>query len=187
MNGRNAFEKCPIYETDNLIFTKVKVEDAIELFQCYSDPITKSHMNNDNCGGEWPCNSINIVKQGIKGWENEFDARFYIRWSVMHKQINKIIGTIEIAPVPNITRFFDGCQTGILRIDIVSFLENEVVFSEILKMATDNFYLDFAISNIIIKATEDDTQRVLALENNNFEELKNNSFIRYSVYYIKRK
>lgn len=186
MNNKNPFEKCPLYETDNMIFTKVKDKDAKELFECYSDPITKSHMNNDNCGGEWDCHSIDIVRKGISGWEKEFDARFYIRWSVRYKQVNKIIGTIEIAPIPNTTRFLDGvCQTGILRIDAISSLENKAIFSEILKMVTDNFYTDFDIENIIIKATQDDNQRILALENNNFEKLKNNSIIPYSDYYVK--
>lgn len=188
MNNKNPFEKCPIYETDDLIFTKVKDEDAKELFECYSDPITKSHMNNDNCGGEWDCHSIDVVRKGISGWEKEFDAKFYIRWSVTHKRINKIIGTIEIAPIPNTTRFLDGvCKTGILRIDIISSFENESTFSEISKMVTDSFYTDFDIENIITKATQDDIQRSLALENNNFDKLKNNTFIPYIDYYIKRK
>ena len=188
MNITNPFEICPVYETSNLIFTKVKVEDAKELFECYSDPITKSHMNNDNCGGNWDMHSIEVAIKGINGWKQEFDDGFYIRWSVKHKEINKIIGTIEIAPVPNKTRFWDGvCQTGILRIDIISPLENEAVFSEILNMASDNFFADFDIDNIIIKATQDDTERVLALENNNFEKLQSNSIISYSDYYIKRK
>lgn len=187
MNNRNPFDKCPVYETNNLMFTKVKKEDAADLFECYSDPITMSRMNNDNCGGVWDMHNIDTVIKGIKGWKQEFDDRFYIRWSVNHKKISKIIGTIEIAPIPNTTRFWDGvCQTGILRIDIISSLESEAVFSEILKMVTDNFFTDFNIKNIIIKATQDDIQRILALRNNNFDILENNSFP-YSDYFIKRK
>jgi hypothetical protein len=189
LRGRkNPFEKCPFYETDGLIFTKVKDEDAAELLLCYSDPITKGHMNNDNCGGEWNCSSIDEVKKGINGWEKEFDAKFYIRWSVTSKQANKIIGTIEIAPIPNTTRFLDGvCRVGILRMDILSSFENENVFSEILKMANDNFYADFDIDSIITKAAADDTQRVLALKNSGFKKLESNSIVPYSDYYIKRK
>jgi hypothetical protein len=187
MNNINPFDKCPVYETNNLILTKVKEEDAIDLFECYSDPITKNRMNNDNCGGVWDTRNIDVVIKGIKGWNQEFDDRFYIRWSINHKQTNKIVGTIEIAPVPNTTRFRDGvCETGILRIDIISYLENEIILSEILRMASDNFYTDFDISNIIIKATKDYGERVLALENKNFEKLENNSFP-YSDYFIKRK
>lgn len=184
----NPFEKCPVYETDNLIFIKVKEEDAEELFECYSDLITVSHMNNDNCGGDWDISTIGIVKKGIRGWESEFDAKFYIRWSVTHKHTKRIIGTIEIAPVPNTTRFLDGvCQTGILRIDILSSFEKVEIFSEILKMAKDNFYMEFDIKNIVTKATTDGLPRTLALKNNSFDKCENKSIIKYNDYYIKRK
>lgn len=186
MKDINPFEKCPVYETENLLFTKIKVEDAADLFECYSDPITKSHMNNDNCGGEWNCHSIDVVKQGIRAWEQEFKDKFYIRWSITYKPTNKKIGTIEIAPVPNTMRFLDGvCQIGILRVDIISFLEKEEIFSEIFNMATNNFYLDFDINSIITKATQDDFQRVSSLDNCSYKRLENYSVIQYSDYYIK--
>jgi hypothetical protein len=137
----DPFVSCPVYETDNLLFSKVREQHAEELFKCYSDPVTVSHMNNDNCGGDWDVSSIEIVRRGIRGWESEYDAKFYIRWSITHKESKRIIGTIEIAPVPNTTRFFDGmCSTGILRMDILSSFEKEEIFSEILKMARDNFH-----------------------------------------------
>lgn len=184
----NPFEKCPVYETDNLKFTRVKEDDAEELFECYSDPITLSHMNNDNCGGDWDVSTIDIVKRGIRGWKSEFDAKFYIRWSVTHKPANRIIGTIEIAPVPNTIRFLDGvCQNGILRVDIISTFENEQIFTEILKTATENFYIDFDIKNIVIKAGKADLTRVLALNNNGFNKYEEKSIIKYNDYYFKRK
>lgn len=61
-----------------------------------------------------------------------------------------------------------------------------MILSEILRMVSDNFYTDFDISNIIIKATKDDGERVLALENKNFDKLESNTFP-YSNYFIKRK
>jgi ribosomal-protein-alanine N-acetyltransferase len=184
----NPFEKCPVYETDNLTFTMVKEEDAEELFQCYSDPITASHMNNDNCGGDWDVSTIDIVKKSIGGWVKEFDAKFYIRWSVTHKYTKRIIGTIEIAPIPNTTKFLDGvCENGILRVDIISTFENEQILTEILKMATENFYIDFDIKNIVIKSRKDDLARVLALKNNRFDKYEEKSIVKYNHYYIKRK
>ncbi|WP_379163067.1 GNAT family N-acetyltransferase [Paenibacillus sp. sgz5001063] len=183
----NPFEHCPIYETDHLVFTKVKEEDAKDLFECYSDPITKGHMNNDNCGGEWDCPSIDNVRQGINAWNKEFDARFFIRWSVRYKQLNKVIGTIELAPIPNTTRFLDGvCQSGILRIDIISSFEDRAIFSEILQIVTDHFYIDFGIDNIITKVTTDDIERIQAVEDNHFIKLEDNPFIPFDNYYLKK-
>lgn len=184
----NPFEKCPVYETDNLKFTMVKEEDAEELFKCYRDPITVSHMNNDNCGGDWNISTIKNVKKGIAGWIKEFEEKFYIRWSVTHKQTEKIIGTIEIAPIPNTTRFLDGvCENGILRVDIISAFEDEELLSEIFRMATENLYMDFNIKNIVTKARKSDVVRVLALKNNKFNIYEEKSIIKYNDYYIKRK
>lgn len=184
----NPFEKCPVYETDNLKFVMVKEEDAEELLQCYTDPITVSHMNNDNCGSDWNVSTIENVKKGISGWIKEFDEKFYIRWSVTHKKTRRIIGTIEIAPIPNTTRFLDGvCEIGILRVDIISAFESEELLTEIFKMVTGNFYIDFDIKNIVTKARKGDVVRVLALKNNKFNMYEEKSIIKYSDYYIKRK
>lgn len=90
--------------------------------------------------------------------------------------------------VPNTTRFLDGvCQNGILRVDIISTFENEQIFTEILKMAAENFYIDFDIKNIVIKAGKADLTRVLALKNNSFNKYEEKSIIKYSDYYFKRK
>lgn len=187
MQRVNPFEKCPVYETESMLFTLVKEEDANDLYECYTDPITKSHMNNDNCGGVWDIYGIEPVLGAIRGWIEVFKEKFFIRWSITNKTTNKIIGTIEIAPIPNTTRFLDGeCKIGILRIDLISSSEQESVFTEILNMTTNHFFNDFAIDQIIIKAEKIDTERVLALKDCLFSEVPDKSIIPYQDYYIKR-
>ncbi|MDQ0194883.1 GNAT family N-acetyltransferase [Paenibacillus wynnii] len=184
MQTVNPFEKCPVYETESMLFSLVKEEDAKDLFECYSDPITKSHMNNDNCGGVWDFHGIEPVLEAIRGWITVFKEKFFIRWSITNKTTNKIIGTIEIAPIPNTTRFLDGeCKIGILRIDMISSAEKESVFNEILNMATDHFFKDFEIEQIITKAEKIDAQRVSALKNCMFSEVPDQSIIPYPDYY----
>ncbi|MNE30751.1 hypothetical protein D3C80_1242830 [compost metagenome] len=187
MQRINPFEKCPVYETESLLFTLVKEEDAIDLFECYSDPITKGHMNNDNCGGIWDFYGIEPVFRAIRGWIEVFKEKFFIRWSVTDKATHKIIGTIEIAPIPNTTRFLDGeCKLGILRMDMISSSEKESVFTEILNMATHHFFNDFAIEEIITKAEKIDAPRVLALKSCMFSEVPDKTILPYQDYYIKR-
>ena len=60
-----------------------------------------------------------------------------------------------------------------------------MIFSEIFNMAINNFHSDFDIDSIIIKATQDDIQRVLSLKNCSYERLENYKIIPYSDYYIK--
>lgn len=181
----NPFGCCPIYETENFKFTKVKEKDAEQLYRCYSDPVTKSRMNNDNCGGPWNIKGVESVQKGIRGWIKEFDDGFYIRWSINHKNSGKIVGTVEIAPIPNFTRFWDGkCNTGILRIDIISSLEDEKNISEVLSVVSDHFFADFNVGKIIIKATEEDSERRTALRKNNFNKFEDSSFP-FSDYFVK--
>lgn len=188
MRKINPFETCPVYETEKLIFTKIKLEDAIDLFEVYSDLVTRHHMNNDNCGGEWQCNTIEIIEQGIKSWEQEYLDKFYIRWTVTLKSINKAIGTIELAPVPNISRFFDGnCNTGILRVDIKSNFETEDIFTEIYSMVKNQMFSDFQIKKIITKCNVEEEQRVFGLKRCKFQKLEDYKIIPYKNYYITKR
>lgn len=48
-------------------------------------------------------------------------------------------------------------------------------------MATKNFYIDFDIKNIVIKASKDDLPRVLALKNNSFDKYEEKSIINIMI------
>lgn len=181
----NPFIKCPEYETENFFITKIKMEDAADLFEVYSDLTTRSHMNNDNCGGEWPCNSLEVVQLGIRSWEQEYDDKYYIRWAIVKKSNMKRIGTIELAPAPGRLRFFDGiCTTGILRVDLKSELETVDVFTEIYEMTNTEMIEIFGIEKIITKGEPDEMGRIKGLENSKYKRLSDNEIIPYTNYFI---
>ena len=117
----NPFDECPVYGTEHFIYSLINDNDAEDLFICYSDPVTLSHMNNDNCNGEFQCASIGVMKDAIRRWQEEYERRTFLRWSVKDKNNCKAIGTIEIAPLPW-GKWFFGKETpiGILRIDLLS-------------------------------------------------------------------
>lgn len=184
----NPFLHCPEYETENFIVTKIKLADAEDLFEVYSDLTTRSHMNNDNCGGEWQCNTLEVVQEGIRSWEREYDEKYYIRWTVTNKKLKKHIGTIELAPAPGRLRFFDGiCTTGILRVDIKSELENEEVFSEIYNMTDSEMMETFGVERIITKGVPSEVERIKGLGKGHYIKLPDNEIIPYPHYYIKNK
>lgn len=188
MIKNNPFEVCPEYETKNYLITKIKIEDAEDLFEVYSDSTTRKHMNNDNCGGEWPCSSLEVVQRGIKSWENEYDDKYYIRWTITQKSNLKSIGTMELAPAPGRLRFFDGvCNTGILRLDIKSELETTEVFSEIYSMTNIEMIDYFGIEKIITKGNPEEVERVKGLEMSKYKRLPDNKIIPFSNYYISGK
>jgi RimJ/RimL family protein N-acetyltransferase len=165
----NPFDKCPIYETENCTYRLVKDDDAEDLFIVYSDPITLSHMNNDNCKGEFRCASVDVMQDAIRRWQNDYERRTFLRWSIIYKNTTKAIGTIEIAPLPW-GRWFFGKETpiGILRIDLLSCYEQETILTEIFKMMGTELANDFEVNQVIMKAPPNEPEKIKALITNKF-------------------
>ena len=178
----NPFDECPIYETAHFIFRLVNEEDAEDLFICYSDPITLQHMNNDNCNGEWRPTSSEELKYA---WKKDYERRTFLRWSIKDKIVGKVVGTIEIAPLPW-GRWFFGQETpiGILRIDILSTYEKETVFVEIITLMSFELANDFEVNQVIMKALPEESEKASALLQNQFCPYTKASFP-YSHYYMK--
>jgi len=188
MYFENPFDLCPEYETDQLLFTKVKSEDALELLEVYSDKTTIIHMNNDNCGDVWQCHSIDVMNKGISSWNQAYEDMHFIRWTVRLKINRRVIGTIELAPAPSDRRFFyKECSTGILRVDLKSEYETKEIFSEIYRMTNTEMIEIFGIEKIITKCQKDESERLIGLNNSLYKRLPNYEIIKYPNYYISYK
>jgi RimJ/RimL family protein N-acetyltransferase len=182
----NPFDECPIYETENFTYRLVNDNDTEDLFICYSDPVTLSHMNNDNCNGEFRCASIDIMKDAIRRWQKDYERRTFLRWSLIKKNIGKAIGTIEIAPLPW-GKWFFGKETpvGILRIDLLSKYEQESIFTEIVGLMTTELANDFEVNQVIMKAPPNEQEKINALVINQFHPYILTDFP-YEHYYMKQ-
>ena len=178
----NPFDECPVYETEHFVFRLVNENDAEDLFICYSDPVTLKHMNNDNCGGEWRPKSADELKYA---WQKDYERRTFLRWSIKFKITNRVIGTIEIAPLPW-GRWFFGAEPpiGILRIDLLSSFEKQGFFAEIICLMATEIADDFEVNKIIMKASPDEAEKVNALILNHFYP-DTNKEVGYDDYYIK--
>ena len=179
----NPFDECPVYETEHFKYKLVNDDDVEDLFICYSDPVTLSHMNNDNCNGEFRCASVDIMKDAIQRWQKDYKRRTFLRWSIKNKDSGKVIGTIEIAPLPW-GKWFFGKETpiGILRIDLLSTFEQESTFSEIIGLMSTELARDFEVNQVIMKAPPDELGKVNALILNDFQTYKLTDFP-YKHYY----
>jgi len=178
----NPFDECPIYETEHFIFRLVNETDAKDLFICYSDPITLKHMNNDNCNGEWHPKSADELKNA---WQRDYELRHFLRWSIKNKETDKIIGTIEIAPLPW-GKWFFGKEPpiGILRLDLLSVYEQEMIFIEIIGLMGTELANDFEVNQVIMKALPNESGKVNALIKNQFIPYELPDFP-YKHYYMK--
>jgi len=178
----NPFDECPVYETAHFIFSLVCEDDAEDLFICYSDPVTLAHMNNDNCGGKWCPQSPDELKFA---WQKDYERRRFLRWSIKWRESGRAVGTIEIAPLPWGQWFF-GVQKpiGILRIDLLSVYETEVLLSEIIALMATEIMAGFEVNQVVMKAPPDQPEKVNALLANGFAPTKIN-ILPYEDYYSK--
>jgi hypothetical protein len=178
----NPFDECPVYETKHFTYALVNADDAEDLFVVYSDQATLGHMNNDNCPpGEWRP----TVDELKTAWRRDYELRHFLRWSIRDKEIGKVIGTVEIAPLPW-GRWFFGKEPpiGILRLDLLSIYERESIFTEIIGLMGSELANDFEVNQVIMKAPPDEPERVNALIANNFHPHSLDSFP-YNHYYEK--
>lgn len=185
MKKINPFDECPVYETKSFILSLISLDDAEDLFVCYSDPITLSHMNNDNCSGEFMCPTVDVMRNAINSWLAEYENRTFVRWSVKDKESKKVVGTIEIAPLPWGRWFFgEEKPNGILRIDLLSDYEKEEAFIELVGIIASELANDFEVNQVIMKAVPEEVGKVNALIKNNFQPYVLTDFP-FKHYYIR--
>lgn len=182
---KNPFQECPVYETKQFIFRLVEENDAEDLLECYSDPKSAGIFNSDNCNCDFVFKTSEEIKKYIKFWLAEYKMQYYVRFSIVEKESNKAIGTIEIFVKKEI--FEDIGRVGLLRLDLASYYEREEYINEILVMIEDNFFEDFEVDNLITKAIPKATSRIAALKSNNYRAIENNAIVPYEHYFMKSK
>ncbi len=183
----NPYESCPVYETGSFILRFVEMSDAGDLLFCYSDLKSVKFMNADRCTSNFYYKTFDEMKSCISMWIDEYKNKGFVRFSIIDKSINKAVGTIEMFGCNDVK---DSSQDwGILRIDLASQYEKTDLISELLEIATNNFYDVFNVKNIITKAIAEAVERRDALRRYGFcimtdtqkvpnIKLNNNYFIR---------
>lgn len=178
----SPYEKCPTFESSNFNIRLVEENDAEDLLDCYSDPISAKYFNSDNCLNNFVYKSVDEVKNGISFWLKEYRKKYYIRFSILEKISLKAIGTIEMFAKEG--AFGDYGRVGVLRVDISSRYESLEDISELLELINDNFYNIFKVDSIITKAIPEAQERIVALKNKGYSALQPNYIVPYDHYYI---
>jgi [ribosomal protein S5]-alanine N-acetyltransferase len=179
----NAYEKCPIYETNSFVLRLVQKSDAQDLLECYSDSISAKFFNSDNCINNFIYKSLDEMKSCIEFWIQSYENQYFIRFSIIDKKINKAIGTIEFFARKE--AFENIGKVGVLRVDLVSEYEIETLMTEVLNVINDNFYEVFKVQSIITKAIPQAEQRIIALRNSGYKELNDNPVMLFDSYYVR--
>lgn len=180
-NGKpDPYEVCPTYESKSFILRLVSIDDAADLLECYRNPTVSVQANSANCDYGYGSQTLDEMQNFIERWLEEYRCRSFVRFSIINKQENKTVGTVEI---------FDGGHRGhsILRIDLLSAYENAGQFDELLRVA-DCFFYDFGtVDQLVTKAVPDSVERIDILTRNGYIPYPVSGEWEHKDYYVKRR
>lgn len=140
---KNVYEKCPVYETDSFILRQVKLEDARDLLDCYSDRENVAKLNADCCTSDFYYTTLEQMEDCIRFWLREYEKHYYVRFAVVPKVKGCPVGTVEIF----------GGEAGVLRIDLAAEYHTERNITELAGLAIEQFAEDFGVGSIKIKTS----------------------------------
>ena len=182
----NVYVNCQEFENDRYKLRLVSEDDYTDLLKVYSDIKAVPLFNSDNCGGDdFYYTSEKRMKEAIDYWKFEYDRKGFVRWSIIDKDINEVIGTIELFHRDS-EDYFNNC--GLLRLDLRSDYEEEEIIINILILIIDEVYSLFECDMVATKAIDMATKRINALKKLGFSPTYNKLIghdgRKYSSYYI---
>ncbi len=175
-SGRpDPYEKCPEFETARFIFRQVREEDAEELLRAFYGDLTGwMFYGNDMCKSIFAGRYATSEEMGrcIRSWLAAYKNRYYIRLTVIDKQTEKAIGTIEIFDHIHSEKNWKSDvvrQSFVLHIDFAVPYETQKYLSELLTLADQKFFRLFGFEYLLIRAVPAATERIAALTATGYE------------------
>jgi len=179
----DVFTVCPEYETEHFKIRKWEAEDVEGLFPCYSDPEAARYFNGDCCGDDFYYTDKEKFRECVEYWLSRYEARDFVRWSVLDKETGLLIGTLEVCP--SLKYAVDGRKMGILRIDLKSEYERWPVLKELMDVLICHIYEDLEVASIIMKIQKDAGERQKLIKEYQFVDAKEECNISLEDYYIR--
>lgn len=183
---KNVYEVCPKFENEKYLLRYVKMDDCLDLLKVYSDKDSVPYFNSDNCGGDdFYYTSKERMKQAVEYWFWEYSRQGFVRWSVLDKKSDEVIGTIELFHRES-NDYFTNC--GLLRLDLRSDYEKAKDIENILSLIIIPTFTLFDCDKIATKAIPKAAKRIEALNKCGFkssdEVLIGHDGTKYTDYYV---
>lgn len=185
--GIDVYKETPVFENEVFRLRLLERRDAEDLLKVYSDEMAVPLFNSDNCNGDtFYYNTLERVHKAIDMWEMSYRNRYFVRWSIVDKRENAVVGTIELFH-RDAEDYFTNC--GLLRLDLRSDYETELDITEILSLIVPVTYDLFYCGMIATKVVGIATERIQAVERMGFvasdEKVKGHDGTEYGDYYVK--
>ncbi len=143
-----------IFQTPHFLVRELRCDDAQALLTCYADKTAVSHMNDDNCGGDFYIPDEDSMRRAIEYWER--DPAFE-RLAIVEKESERPIGTIEYHLREETTL--------VLRVDIAAAFEKIMSLYELIGWAAEVGWERYLMAwRCVIKAHPHSDARRRALE-----------------------
>lgn len=158
----DPYEKCPVFENQDYILRLVEALDAPDLLLVYSDKRSVPIFNSDNCNGDdFYYTSLERMQSAIEFWQGEYQRKGFVRWTIIDKNIQHGIGTIELFNRRS-DDYFNNC--GLLRLDLRSDYEHTECILKILSLILAPAFDLFDCEMIATKVPQPAHERKEALE-----------------------
>ena len=144
----DIYKTCPVLQNDKLL-------------KVYSDKKAAEFFNGDNChGDDFHYATVERVRQALDFWQQAYENGWFVRFAVIDKAIDEVIGTIE-----GFRREADDCfnDCALLRIDLRSDCETAEKISSLLSLIVPPSFEMFGCSIAATKAVPSATDRIGAL------------------------
>lgn len=164
----NIYETCPILESENFIIRLFLDEDCDDLLKVYSDKNALPFFNSDNCDGDnFYYSTKERMSDAIEFWHMAYENGWFVRMSIVDKNIERVIGTVELCVRISEDEFNN---MGILRVDVRSDYEEEEVLYDIFGLVTPKLEEMLGCKGVLTKTLIYAVERMKAIQKVGFEK-----------------
>ena len=162
----NIYKTCPVLESERFLVRLFYNSDCEDLLKVYSDKNALPFFNSDNCDGDnfyYPTKEK--MEEVLGFWKFSYENGWFVRLSIIEKEISSVIGTIELCLRVSEDEFNN---MGILRVDVRSDYEKEDVLFELVSLMASNLSEMLGCSGILTKAPIYAVERIKAIQKAGF-------------------
>lgn len=165
----NVYQDCPNFENNQFILRLTNHNDVSDLLKVYGDVKAVPLFNSDNChGDDFYYTTEERMRSAVDFWEEAYRNGWFVRWSIVDKTANEVVGTIEEFR-RDADDYFTNC--GLLRLDLRSDYERADKVESILSLIVEPSFDMFGCTMVATKALPIAIGRRKALESLGFVEV----------------
>lgn len=158
----DIYEKFQEFENERFLLRAVQKEDGADLLEVYSDKCALPFFNSDNCNGDnFYYATLQRMNEAIDFWKLSYENRWFVRWTIVDKTLQKAVGTIELCLRASEDIFN---SMAVLRLDVRSDYEKQEVLSDIAALMIPSVFDMVHCGGVITKAPIYAVERICAVQ-----------------------